>query len=100
MAVPEYLRRISCCGQYCRMPEDAPPVFSPEQIAVLHQQRRELLHLIESNQETIARCEDMLRRLDDVLERIEYHQTNADQSEEQQKTGSGLLSRWLTRKAS
>ena len=75
-------------------------LLPPEQIAEIVQQRQELLDLIGSSQETIARCEEMLTRVDAVLERINRQQAGADQPGQQQQTGSGLLAGWLTRKAS
>lgn len=79
---------------------DEASLFSPEQIDALRRQRQDLLDLIESSQDTIARCEDMLTRVDAVLERDDVNLSSYGQPEHQQETGSGLLARWFTRKAS
>ena len=79
---------------------DRTPLFPPIQIAELERQRQELLDLIGSSQETISRCEDMLRRLDAVLERVELHQVAVDEVQEKRDIDSSDLTGWPIRKAS
>jgi len=78
---------------------DSQSLFSPEEMKALGEHRQELLELIGSSQATIARCEDMLGRIDELLLKIDRHQTEVEVGG-QQKTTSGMLSNWLTRKAS
>ena len=72
--------------------------FTPEEIAALRQHRQELLDLMRSSHETIARCTDTLKRVDQMLDRVDQHAV--EPPAETENPSSGLVARWLTRKAS
>ena len=77
--------------------------FTPEEIAGLRQQRQELVDLMRSSEATIptiASCLHMLKRVDAALEPANPPQERAEQPNEKQDGSSGLVARWLTRKAS
>ena len=77
--------------------------FTPEEIAGLQQQRQELLDLMRSRDATIptiASCLHMLKRLDAALEPATLSQETAEQPAQKPEPLSGLVARWLTRKAS
>ena len=72
--------------------------FPPEDIATLRQHRQELLDLMRSSHETISRCTDTLKRVDEMLDRVDQH--TVELPAQMEDPSSGLLARWLTRKAS
>ena len=76
--------------------------FTPEEIVGLQKQRQELLDLMRSSEATIptiASCLHMIKQLDAALEPANLPQESAEPAQKHDPS-SGLVARWLTRKAS
>jgi hypothetical protein len=72
----------------------------PDDIAELHQVRDELIDMIEINRHSIVRCEEMLTRVDEILETLTDPALQEAQTAEQTPARTTFLQRLTFRKAS
>ena len=91
---------IACALGMSQLPGmiDESPSSLPDEVATLRQQRQDLLSMINANRDSIARCEEMVRRVDQMLEKAT--ETPRDNIDHLPPARRSLLERLALRKAS